>query len=58
MPKKKPEKSANEMTDDELIKSVFPPHVVERIRREHHLDEQTEAGTRESGSDEQFTPQD
>lgn len=42
MTKKKPEKSANEMTDDELIKSVFPPRIVERIRREHHLDDPDE----------------
>ncbi len=34
MPKKKPEKSANDMTDEELITSVFPRHVVERIERE------------------------
>ncbi len=41
MPKKR-KKDANEMTDEELIQSVFPAHVVERIRREHGLDERTE----------------
>ena len=49
MPKKKKvekPKTANEMTDDQLIKSVFPPHVVERYRRELGLDgkEETENG--------------
>jgi len=38
----KREKSANEMSDDELIKSVFPEHVVERLRHELHLDEDGE----------------
>jgi hypothetical protein len=58
--KKKPEKPASEMNDDELIKTVFPPHVVERIRREHHLDEPVEEPREadESGSDAPFTPQD
>ena len=34
MTKKKQEKNANDMTDEELLLSVFPPHVVERIKRE------------------------
>lgn len=50
MTKKKPEKSANDMTDDELIKSVFPARVVEQIRREHHLDDPDER--KELGNDE------
>ena len=41
MPKKKP-KDANEMTDEQLIKSVFPAHVVARVRRELGLDERAE----------------
>jgi len=35
-------KSANEMSDEELIKSVFPEHVVERLRHELHLDDEDE----------------
>ena len=38
----KREKSANEMIDEELIKSVFPEHVVERLRQELHLDDDDE----------------
>lgn len=36
----KRKKSANEMSDEELIKSVFPEHVVERLRHELHLDDE------------------
>jgi hypothetical protein len=35
-------KSANEMSDEELIRSVFPDEVVERIRHELHLDEEND----------------
>lgn len=49
-------KDANEMTDDELIKSVFPARVVERLRRELHLGERPEREN-ESGDD-QSTPKD
>lgn len=40
-PEKKP-KDANEMTDEELIRSVYPPYVVERVRHELGLDEEEE----------------
>lgn len=55
---KKREKPVEEMTNEELIRSVFPAHVVERIRREHHLDEQAEELRREMRGDDQLTPRD
>ena len=56
--KKEPPKDANEMSDEELMRSVFPPHVVERIEREIGVfrNNSEEDESEENKGDERFTP--